>query len=142
MMRFASGGNIGLNAQLLTILNIGFREVTVVHGHRCGSPDFSGHRFQGRQSFPFIVGMIREGMRHDQQTLLIGSHLHILVLVKAIIGAVLHDARIRIGEVVLILIPWTGFGWLGWASFWFVMPLASLLGTFFHFGVILRFFRK
>jgi len=92
MMGFASSGDIGFNAKILAILDVGFREVAIVHRHRLGSSDFHRHRFQGRQSFLFIVGMIRESMRHDQQALLIGGHLHIVVLVKASIGAVLHTA--------------------------------------------------
>ena len=43
-------------------------------------------------------------MRHNQQALLIDGHLDIVVLVKTVIGAVLHDARVRVGEVVLIFV--------------------------------------
>ena len=142
MMRFASGGDIGLNAPVFTILNVGFAEVAVVHCYRFGLSDFSRHRVQGRQGFPFIIGMIGEAMGHDQHTFLIGGHLHIVVLVKAIIRAVLHNPRIGIGEVVLILVAGTGFGRFGWTAFGFVMTLAGFASAFFQFGFILGFFRS
>jgi len=140
MMGFASSGDIGLNAKLLATLDVGFTEVSIIQGDCVWLPKLRGDRLQGGQGFLFIVGMIREGMGHDQHTLLIGSHLHIVVLVKASIGAVLHDARVGIGEVVLILVAGTRLRGLGRASFRFVMTLAGFLGAFFQFGFILRFF--
>ena len=92
MMGFASGGDIGLNPQIFAILNVDLREVAVVHSHCFGFSDFSRQSVQGGQSFLFVVRMVRKGLGDDQQAVLIGSHLHIVVLVKAIIGAVFHTA--------------------------------------------------
>ena len=97
---------------------------------------------ESRQSFLFVVGMVRERMSHDQQALLIGRHLHIVVLVKAILGAVLHAARIRIGEVILIFGARSRFRRLRGTSFGFVVALTRFLGAFFHFGFVLRCFGR
>ena len=64
--------------------------------------------------FGLIVGVVRERLAHDQQARLIDRHLGVIVLVKALVGAVLHDARVGIGEVVLVLVARPAVG--GWAG--------------------------
>ena len=103
MMRFASGGDIGINSKFLATLDVGFTEVPSIQGDGVRPSKLRRDRLQGGQGFLFIVGMIREGVGHNQQTFLIYGHLHIVVLVKAVIGAVLHDVRIGIGEVEYLI---------------------------------------
>ena len=84
--------------------------------------------------------MVGQGIGHNQEALLICGNLHIVVLVEAFVGAVLHDARIRIREVVLIFVAWPWRGWLGrWSPglatflFGFLFPrtfLGLILGQF------------
>src|SRR5207248_1839863 len=66
-----------------------------------------------RLSFLTVIGMIGEGPSHDQQTALIHGHLRIVILLEASIRRVFHDARLRIGEVVLVTISgsWHRRGW-------------------------------
>ena len=60
-----------------------------------------------------VIGMIRQGMGDDQETVLFHGHLHIVVLVKAIVSAVFHNPRLWIGEVVLVFVPRPRLRWLG-----------------------------
>src|SRR5258708_39468743 len=79
-------------------------------------------------------------MSEDEQTGLVNTDLHIVVLVKGVIHAVLHDARVSFCEIVLILIVWASC----WRFRCFparATPFA--LGFFFplpHFGVVFCLF--
>ncbi len=49
-----------------------------------------------------VVGVIREGPSHDEQTPLIHGHLRVVILLKSGIRRVFHDARLRVGKIVLV----------------------------------------
>ena len=63
-----------------------------------------------------IVGMIGEGPSHDEQTPLIHGHLRVIILLEARMRRAFHDARLRVGRVVLVAIArsWGRWGW--WAT--------------------------
>src|SRR5207249_4165155 len=66
--------------------------------------------------FLAIVGMIGQGPSHDEQTGLIHRHLRVVVLLEARMRRAFHDARLRIGEVVLVAVA-RSWGWWGrWAT--------------------------
>ena len=84
--------------------------------------------------------MVGKRMGHDQQALLIGGDLNVVVLINALIGAVLHDARIGVGEVVLILVAWAWLQAVGFASPRASLGLAGLLFSLPQLGFILGLF--
>lgn len=92
MVRLTPGSNIGFDFSLLEGMNIGFTEVTVVQGSRFGFAQFGSNSIQGGHGLLLVIGMVGKSMRYDEQALLVSSHLHVVVLVKALIGAILHDA--------------------------------------------------
>src|SRR5260221_13467977 len=57
--------------------------------------------------------MVRQAAPHNQQAGLVDSGLGVVVLVKAVIGTMLHDRRVRVGEMVLVLVAraWRGRLW-------------------------------
>jgi hypothetical protein len=61
-------------------------------------------RIQRGDGFTLVWGMIGERVGHNQHALLIDRCLHVVMLVKASIVAVLHDARRWVREVVLDII--------------------------------------
>ena len=48
--------------------------------------------------------MMRESPSDDEQTPLIHGHLRVVILLKSGIRRVFHDARLRVGEVVLVAV--------------------------------------
>ncbi len=64
-------------------------------------------RWNGRErgfGFLALIRVIRQSPSHDQQTLLIHRHLRIVILLEARIRRVFHDARLRVGKVVLVAV--------------------------------------
>src|SRR5260370_23133516 len=63
-----------------------------------------GHGSQRGFGFLRVVGVIRQGPSHDEQTLLIHRHLRVVILLKSGIRWIFHDARLWIGKIVLVAI--------------------------------------
>ncbi len=104
VMRLASHRDVWCNAALCQSGDGGRAEVAGIQGPRWRCAQRLGQGVQGRYHLRLIIGMVGEGVRHNQQAVVLGRNLGIVMLVKAVIGAVFHDARLRIGEVVLILV--------------------------------------
>ena len=68
---------------------------------------------EGGLGFLAVVGVIGERASHDEQTPLIHGHLRVVILLKAGIRRVFHDARLRVGEVVLVAVTGPGTGGVG-----------------------------
>ena len=103
-MRVAPGRDVRLNPPTLERLDVGLTEVAIVQC--CRVRLANRHRdgvYRGLR-FSLVVGMIRERLAHYQEVLLRDGNLDVVVLVKALVGAVLHDARVGVGEVVLVLV--------------------------------------
>ena len=81
-------------------------------------------------------------MGNDQQALLIHAHLHVVVLVEAVVRAVLHDPRLRVGEVVLLLVSWPRCGGLGCPSTGLASPFPCLFLPCTQLGLVLGFLRR
>ena len=79
-------------------------------------------------------------MAYNQQALLVGCHLDIVVLVIAFIGAVFHDPRLWIGKVILIFVADSRFGWLWMAPSGLMLTLACFLLALGKLGFIFGFF--
>src|SRR6266702_8933515 len=71
---------------------------------------------ESRLSFLTVVGVIGERAYHDQQTALIHGHLRMVILLEAGVGGVFHDARLRVGEVVLVALARSWYRWARWAT--------------------------
>jgi hypothetical protein len=65
--------------------------------------------------------VIGKGISHDEQTLLIDRNLRVVILLKTSMRRAFHDARLRVGEIVLVAIMWSFFWW-GW---WTTTPASS-----------------
>src|SRR2546421_383159 len=113
MMGITARGDVGLNAALRTRRQCRGANITGIQRGGLGRADRRGDGLQSRLSFLTVVGVIGESPSHDQQTLLIHGHLRIVILLKARIRRVFHDARLRVGEVVLVAISgaWHRRGW-------------------------------
>ncbi len=86
--------------------------------------------------------MVREGVGHYQETVLIHGDLSIVMLIHAFVRAVFHDARVRIGEVVLILVARSRRRRLGGTSAGLASGLPSFLFSLSQLGGILGLFRR
>ena len=87
--------------------------------------------------FLAIIGVIGESMSHDEQTLLIDGELHMVILLTSGIRWIFHDARVRIGEVVLVPIAWSWYGWCWRSPARTTACLALFLSTLLSFRLIL-----
>ena len=55
-----------------------------------------------------IVGVIGKGTFDNEQIPLINRYLRVVNLLKTRIRRAFHDARLRVGEIVLVAIAWSG----------------------------------
>src|SRR5207237_6326219 len=94
-----------------------------------------GEGVQGRGHLRLIVGMVGKGVRRHQQAAVIGRDLGVVMVVKAVIGTVFHDARLWIRAIVLILVAWSRLGRFGRRAAGF----PPLLARFFFPRVLFRF---
>src|SRR3972149_1442094 len=113
-------------------------EVAVVQRPGLGFPHLRRDRIQGRDRFGLVVRVVGECIRHNQQTLLIDRNLGIVMLIHALVGAVLHDPRVGVGEVVLIRVAWPWRGRLRWSPRWLAAGAPGLLLAFAPFRFIVR----
>ena len=99
------------------------------HRH-IGHADRGWDGLQSWLGFLTVVGVIGERACDDELTHLLHGKLHVVILLKASISRVFHDARLRVGIVVLVAV--TG-SWRRWcwraatrASIRRVLPLRAL----------------
>src|SRR5260221_13675698 len=107
MMGLPTSGNVRFDFALFTGFEGGWTEVAVVQSSTVNLAQISRARGEGGVRFSLMVGMVRETIRHNELADLVNGDLRVVVLVKAGIGTVLHDARVRVCEIVLILVAWT-----------------------------------
>ena len=86
--------------------------------------------------FLTVVGVIGERACDDEQTPLIYGQLRIVILLKAGIRRVFHDARLRVGKVVLIAISGSWHRWGRRATTWALPRGALPLRTLRQLGLI------
>src|SRR2546421_8208112 len=137
MMGITTRGDVGLDAAFGTCGQGGRAKVASIQRRRLGRTDL---RWNGRErgfSFLAIVGMIGEGPSHDEQTGLIHRHLRVIILLEARMGRAFHDARLRVGKVVLVAVarPWGR--WARWATTRSPSRRALPLLALRHLGLIL-----
>ena len=108
MMGFASGSNVGFNAARLDLCRRVRFLVTIIQGNGSGAAEFVRNTIQCGECLVVVGRMIGQPLPHDQITGLIDCRLDIVMLIKALIAAVFHDAGVGISEVVLILVARSG----------------------------------
>src|SRR6266700_456674 len=85
-----------------------------------------------------VVGVIREGPSHDEQTPLIHGHLRVVILLKSGIRRVFHDARLRVGKIVLVAVTGSRHRRRRWAATRSAPGRALPLRALRQLGFILR----
>ena len=102
MMGISARGDVRLDAALLTRRQGRGARIPSIECCRLWYANDRGNGIERGFSLLAVVGMIGEGPSDDEQTLLIDGHLCVVILLKSGIRRVFHDARLWIGEVVLI----------------------------------------
>src|SRR5437763_6220254 len=97
-------GDVSLQAPLRTRLQGRGAEIPGIQRRCLGCADLRRDSREGGFGFLAIVGMIGERPSHDEQTPLIHSHLRVVILLEARIRRIFHNARLRVGIVVLVSI--------------------------------------
>src|SRR5258705_8065586 len=104
MMGITASGDVGLDAPLLTCRQgCGARIPSI----QCRRLWHANRRWNGSErgfGFLRVVGVIREGPSDDEQTPLIHGHLRVVILLKSGIRRIFHDARLRVGKIVLVAV--------------------------------------
>ena len=72
--------------------DVGGTEVPIVQGDSLGYAQSQWDGVQGWDGLSLIVGMVRQGAGHNQETVLFHSGVSIVMLIKAIVVDVFHDA--------------------------------------------------
>lgn len=141
LMRFASGGNVGFNAPSLQGLDRGWAEIVAIHRHRFGAAQFSRNGGEGRQGLGGINRMVGQAGGDNQQAGLLHRRLSVVMLIKAVVGTVFHNGRVRVGEIVLIAGACSRHGRLRSATARFVPALLRFLFSLAHFIFIFGLLR-
>ena len=89
---YTPGGNVRLNVTRFHGRDVGGAEVPIVQGARLGFAQGQWDGVQGGDSLGLIVGVVGQGAGHNQETVLFHGSLGIVMLIKAIVVAVFHDA--------------------------------------------------
>ncbi len=137
VMRFAPSGDVRVNASRFTGSDVACAKVAIVQRHRAGRAQFSRNRVQSRLQFTLVIGVAGECVDHNQETVLIHGDLYIVMLVKALIVAVFHNARLGVGEVVLVLVARPRSGGLRDTPTGLTTRLPGFFFPCPHFGFIL-----
>ena len=116
VMGLTPGSNEGLNLPGFQVLDVLGGTVDFVQGCGFGVTNLRRNGIDRRDGFISIDRMIGQAVTHHKQVPLLHSHLHVVMLIKATIGAILHNPGVWISKVVLILGP--GAGRLGRLGFW------------------------
>ena len=97
MMGITARRDRGLDATFLTRHQGGGAKIPSIQCRCLWRADHRGKSSEGRFGFLRVVGMIGEGPSYDEQTPLIHGHLRVVILLKAGICRIFHDARLRVG---------------------------------------------
>src|SRR5260221_8915798 len=138
MMGITTCGDVGLDAPLLTSRQRRRTKVASVQCRRIGSTNLGRDGRQRGFGFLAIVGMIGEGPSHDEQTPLIHGHLRVVILLEARMRRAFHDARLRVGIVVLVAVARSWGRWGRWATTRATSRRARTLLALRQLGLILR----
>ncbi len=138
MMGITPRRDVGLNAAFGTGQQRRGAKVASIQRGRLGRAERGRDGLQSRLGFLTVVGMIGERASHDQQTPLIHGHLRIVILLEAGVGRVFHDARLRVGEVVLVTVARSWHRWGRWATTRATSRGALPLRALRQLGLILR----
>src|SRR5215469_13691231 len=101
-MGITASGDVGVNATLGTGIQGCWTKVACIQSSRLWDANGRGDGLKSRFGFVAVIGMIGEGVSHNQELGLIHSHLHIVSLLKSGIGRIFHDAGLWVGKVVLV----------------------------------------
>src|SRR5260370_37365462 len=104
MMGISARRDVRLDAPLLTGYQGRRARISGIECRGLRHANGRGNGSEGGFGFLRVIGMIREGPSDDEQTLLIHGHLRVVILLKSGIRRVFHDARLRVGEVVLVTV--------------------------------------
>src|SRR5258708_32769724 len=85
-----------------------------------------------------IVGVIGKRTSHDEQTPLIYRNLRVVILLKTSMRRAFHDARLRVGKIVLVAITWSCCRRGGWTTHWAASRRALSLLALHQLGFILH----
>jgi len=83
MMGISARRDIGLDAPLLTRRQGRRASISGIECRRLRHANGRGNGSEGGFGFLRVIGMIREGPSHDEQTPLIYGHLRVVILLKA-----------------------------------------------------------
>src|SRR5260370_22116727 len=111
MMGITARGDVGLNVALGTRRQRRGANIAGIQRGRLGHAERRRDGLQSRLSFLTVVGVIGEGPSHDEQTPLIHRHLYVVILLKTGIRRIFHDARLRVGKVVLVPVARSWHRW-------------------------------
>src|SRR5207248_3163375 len=131
-------GDVGLDAAFGTRLQGRGAKVASIQRRCLGRADLRWNGLQSRLCFLTVVGMIGQGPSHDEQTDLIHGHLRIVILLEARMRRAFHDARLRVGEVVLVAVARSWHRWRRWATTRSASRRALPLLALCQLGLILR----
>src|SRR5207248_11627303 len=131
-------GDVGLDAAFGTRLQGRGAKVASIQRRCLGRADLRWNGLQSRLCFLTVVGMIGQGPSHDEQTDLIHGHLRIVILLEARMRRAFHDARLWIGEIVLVAVARSWHRWDRWATTRSPSRRALPLLTLCQLGLILR----
>src|SRR5258708_4803740 len=138
MMGITARRDVRLDATLLTRHQGGGAKIPSIQCRRLRHTNRRGNISEGRFGFLRVVGMIGEGPSYDEQTPLIHGHLRVVILLKACICRIFHDARLRVGKVVLVAVTGSWHRRSRWAATWATPCRAPSLRTLRQLGLIVR----
>src|SRR6266581_5012386 len=115
MMGITARGDVGLDASLPTRRQGRGTKIPSIQRRCLRRANRRGNSSEGGFGLLRVVGVIREGISQDEQTLQIHGNLRVVILLKASIRRVFHDARLRVGKVVLIAVTRS---WGRWTTTW------------------------
>src|SRR5581483_3931991 len=107
MMGITTCGDIRLNTAFGTGCQCGGTKVARIQCRCLRSTNLCRNSRQGGFGLLAIVGMIGKGASDNEQTPLINRYLRVVILLKARMCRAFHDARLRVGKIVLIAIAWS-----------------------------------
>src|SRR5258708_15023487 len=108
MMGITACRDVGFNAALGTRGQCCRAKVASIQRRCLRSANLRRNSRQRGFGLLAIVGVIGKGTSDNEQTPLINRYLRVVILLKARMRRAFHDARLRVGEIVLVAIAWSG----------------------------------
>src|ERR1700680_2803404 len=138
MMGITTGRDVGRDAPLLTRQQGRGAKIPGIQCRRLWRADHRGNSSEGGFGFLRVVGVIGEGPSYDEQTPLIHGHLRVVILLKTRICRIFHDARLRVGKVVLVAVTGSWHRRTRWAATWAMPSRALSLRALRQLGLVVR----